>query len=236
MSGTIACPEDIHPSLWRASQLAHGRGRVVDTGYPGLSKELPGGGWPLAALVDLLVQQPGVGELRLLCPALSAASKGTIAFINAPHQPDGLGLSYIGVPIDQVMLIKATKTADALWSVEQILRAGTCGSVVFWAQHMKDSSLRRLHLAAQSAETLFVMVRPFATAQDGSPAILRLTLRPTSEGLIVDIVKRRGPTLEEPISVALQPTPVLLSNRPRVTRRPLEEVGQVPDAVEPTRA
>ena len=30
---------------------------------------------------------------------------------------------------------------------------------------MKDSSLRRLHLAAQSAESLFVMVRPFATAQ-----------------------------------------------------------------------
>jgi protein ImuA len=221
---------------WRASQLARGRGRVIDTGYAALSRELPGEGWPLAALVDLLVQQPGVGELRLLRPALSAASKGTIAFVNAPHRPDGLGLSYIGVPIDRVMLIKAAKTADALWYVEQILRAGTCGSVVFWAQHVKDSSLRRLHPAAQSAESLFVMVRPFATVQDASPAIVRLTLRPTSEGLIVDIVKRRGPTLGESISVALQPTPVLLSNRPRVARRPLEEVGQVPSAVEPTHA
>ncbi|SIT50058.1 conserved hypothetical protein [Paraburkholderia piptadeniae] len=236
MSASIACPEDIHPSLWRASQLAQGRGRVVDTGYPALSRELPGGGWPLAALVDLLVQHPGVGELRLLRPALSATSKGTIAFVNAPHQPDGLGLYHIGVPIDRVVLVKAATTADALWSVEQLLRAGTCTSVIFWALHVKNSSLRRLHLAAQSAESLFVMVRPFATAQDASPAILRLTLRPTSEGLIVDIVKRRGPTLGEPISVALQPTPVLLSNRPRVTRRPLEEVGQVPSAVEPTHA
>src|ERR1700751_1297436 len=78
MSALIACPEDIHPSLWRASQLAHGRGRVVDTGYPALSRELPGGGWPLAALVDLLVQQPGIGELRLLRPALSAGDGGAI--------------------------------------------------------------------------------------------------------------------------------------------------------------
>jgi hypothetical protein len=183
MSTSLPCTEDIHPSLWRASLLAHGRGRVVNTGYPALSRELPGGGWPLAALVDLLVQQAGVGELRLLRPALTATSKGTIAFVNTPHQPDGLGLTYIGVPIDRVMLLKAAKTADALWSVEQILRAGTCRGVIFGAQHVKDSSLRRLqHLAAQSAESLFVMVRPFATAQDSSPAILRLAPRPTSGG------------------------------------------------------
>ncbi|MGF6923116.1 DNA polymerase III alpha subunit [Paraburkholderia sp. 40] len=42
----------MHPSLWRASQLARSRGRVVETGYPALSTELPGGGWPVGALVD----------------------------------------------------------------------------------------------------------------------------------------------------------------------------------------
>lgn len=33
-------------SLWRTSQLAPGRGRVVKTGYLALSAVLPGGGWP----------------------------------------------------------------------------------------------------------------------------------------------------------------------------------------------
>jgi protein ImuA len=56
MSTATVLAEEIHPSLWRASQLARGRGRVVDTGYPALSAELPGGGWPVGALVDLLVQ------------------------------------------------------------------------------------------------------------------------------------------------------------------------------------
>ncbi len=70
MTASTTSPEDIHPFIWRASQLARGRGRVLETGYPELSKELPRGGWPLAALVDLLVQQAGVGELRLLRRAL----------------------------------------------------------------------------------------------------------------------------------------------------------------------
>jgi hypothetical protein len=40
MSTATVLAEEIHPSLWRASQLARGRGRVVETGYPALSAEL----------------------------------------------------------------------------------------------------------------------------------------------------------------------------------------------------
>jgi protein ImuA len=69
MSAAATRAEEIHPSLWRASQLARGRRRTLDTGYPALSTGLPGGGWPIGALVDLLVQVPGVGEMRLLRPA-----------------------------------------------------------------------------------------------------------------------------------------------------------------------
>jgi hypothetical protein len=232
MNALPAHPEEIHPSIWRASQLAHGRGRVVETGYPVLSRELPGGGWPVGTLVDLLVQQAGIGEFRLLRPALTAFAGGSIALVNAPHQPDGLGLHYIGLPVDRVMLVKVANTANALWSVEQILRAGTCSAVVFWAQHVKDSSLRRLHLAAQSTESLFVMVKPLATAQDSSPATLRLALRPTYDGLVIDIVKRRGPVLAGPISVTLQPTPALFSNRGRAAKPAREGTDHIVSALE----
>jgi protein ImuA len=191
----------------------------VDTGYPALSAELPGGGWPLGALVDLLAQQSGVGELRLLQPALSALNGRPIAFVQPPHTPDGLGLNYIGVPLQQLMRLQAPKTADALWSAEQILRTGSCGALIFWAQYVQAASLRRLHLAAQSSETLFFMVRPLATAQDSSPALVRLALRPSADGLSVEIVKRRGPSRAEPLSIPLQPTPILLSRHARVSRR-----------------
>lgn len=222
---TVLHAEDLHASLWRASQLARGRGRVLDTGYPVLSAELPGGGWPVGALVDLLVQQAGVGELRLLKPALSALGDRPVAFVQPPHTPNCLGLSYIGLPIDKILRVDGKTTADALWSAEQILRAGSCGALVFWTQYAQASSLRRLHLAAQSSETLFIMVRPLAAAQDSSPALLRLALKPSADGLTVDIVKRRGPSRADPLSISLQPTPVLLSRHARLSRRSLAEVA-----------
>ncbi|WP_206955686.1 translesion DNA synthesis-associated protein ImuA [Trinickia acidisoli] len=212
-------------ALWRASQLARGRTHVVETGYPALSAELPGGGWPLGALVDLLVRQAGIGEMRLLQPALSALGERPVALLQPPQVPNGLGLEYIGLALDRLLHVKASKTADALWSAEQILRAGSCGALIFWASHARASSLRRLHLAAQSADTLFVMVRPLAVAQDASPALLRLALRPSAEGLMVDIVKRRGPLCAEPLSIPLQPTPVLWSRHARLSRRPLAETA-----------
>ncbi|APR36372.1 translesion DNA synthesis-associated protein ImuA [Paraburkholderia sp. SOS3] len=222
----VAIPaEEIHPALWRASQLAHGRGKTVDTGYPVLSTELPGGGWPLGELVDLMVEQPGVGEMRLLRPALSLLNDRPIALIKPPHIPDGPGLNYIGLSLDRLLQIKATKITDALWSAEQMLQAGSCGAVLLWVQHVKASSLRRLHLAAQSSETLFIMVRPLTAAQGSSPAPLRLALRPAAEGLMVDIVKRRGPTRAQPLSISLQPTPVLYSRHARLSRRSFAEAA-----------
>jgi protein ImuA len=69
------------------------------------------------------------------------------------------------------------------------------------------------------------MVRPLATAQDSSPALLRLTLRPSVDGLSVDIVKRRGPSSAAPLSISLQPSPVLFSRHARLPRRSLADVA-----------
>jgi cell division inhibitor SulA len=215
MSALSVRAEDIHPSLWFASQLAHGLGRIVDTGYPALSAELPGGGWPVGALVDLLVQQDGIGEMRLLRPALSALGQQPVVLLQPPHVTNALGLSYIGLSLGRLLQINAPKTADVLWSAEQILRAGSCGALIYWTQYARSSSLRSLHLAAQSSETLFFMVRPLAAAQDSSPALLRLALRPAADGLMVNFVKRRGPARDEPLSIPLQPSPILLCRNER---------------------
>ena len=115
--------EEIHPALWRGSQLARSQGQTVDTGYAVLSAELPGGGWPLGTLIELLVQQPGVGEVRLLRPALAAVSKRPIALVQPPHIPNSLAFAYLGVPLDKLLQLRASKTADALWSAEQSAEA-----------------------------------------------------------------------------------------------------------------
>jgi protein ImuA len=210
--------ESIHPALWRGSQLARVYGKTVETGYAALSAELPGGGWPLGALVELLVQQPGIGEMRLLRPAMSELSKRPIALLQAPHAPNALAFSYLGLPMSKLMRLRAPKTADALWCAERILQAKSCGALIFWQQHIRAEALRRLHLAVQATETLLVLIRPLASAQDASPATLRLGVRPADGGLVVDVLKRRGPTRTEKLSVSLQPSPILLSPYGRVRR------------------
>ena len=55
-SATISEPQDLHPSLWLASQLAQTSSRCIDTGFATLSAQLPGNGWPTGNLIDLLVQ------------------------------------------------------------------------------------------------------------------------------------------------------------------------------------
>ncbi|MDN7408007.1 translesion DNA synthesis-associated protein ImuA [Burkholderia vietnamiensis] len=218
MAALLKPVESIHPSLWLGSQLARAYGKTVDTGYAALSAELPGGGWPLGALVELLVQQPGIGEMRLLRPALSELSTRPVALLQAPHVPNALAFSYLGLPMNKLMRLRAPKTADALWCAERVLQAKTCGALVFWQQHIRTEALRRLHLAAQATESLLVVIRPLASAQDASPATLRLGVRPADGGLVVDVVKRRGPTRTETLSVALQPSPILLSPYGRVRR------------------
>jgi protein ImuA len=183
----------LHPSLWRASQLARSSTHCVDTGHAALSAQLPGGGWPTGALVDLLLQQPGIGELRLLRPALAEVAKRRIVLLQPPHPPQALAMAALGVPPADLIWLRAGQTADALWAAEQVLRSGSCGALLFWQNHMRADSLRRLHLAAQAGETLFFLMRPLAASQDASPAPLRLALRPQAGGIEIDFVKRRGP-------------------------------------------
>jgi protein ImuA len=64
----------LHPAVWRASQLGAGAQATSPSGFAALDAELPGGGWPHGVLTELLLPQPGIGELRLLAPALAALS------------------------------------------------------------------------------------------------------------------------------------------------------------------
>ncbi|MGX9221888.1 translesion DNA synthesis-associated protein ImuA (plasmid) [Massilia varians] len=199
--------EDLHPSLWRASQLARGVTRCVDCGHSALRSQLPGGGWPMGSSVELLASKPGIGEVRLLAPALAKVASRGIVLLQPPHTPQAVAFASLGIPAAQLTWLTPSKTADALWAAETVLNSGAAGALVFWAPHIRNESLRRLHLASQSGDTIFFLVRPLATAQDSSPAPLRLSLEPALDAIEVGVVKRRGPARDTKILVPLAPPP-----------------------------
>jgi protein ImuA len=195
---------DIAHSIWRADQMGSCQAAVTATGYPGLDRELPNGGWPSSTLIELLLQQSGIGEMRLLKPALCVIGRHRrIVMVQPPHLPQAAAWSAWGLPADRFLWLKTARTADALWSAEQILRNGSCGALLFWQPQVRTEALRRLHLAAQASTTMFWMLRPLSASEHASPAPLRLALRPAPAGVAVDIVKRRGPAADRPVYVAL---------------------------------
>lgn len=194
-------PAALSQSVWRADQMAAGGTAFTSSGHALLDQALPNAGWPHGSLIELLLQQAGIGEMRLLQPALSALAQRRIALLQPPHTPQWASWSGWGLPVEQLLWIRPSRMADALWSAEQILRNGSCGALLFWQTTIRSEALRRLQLAAQSSDMVCWIVRPLSAAQESSPASLRLAVRPQSGGVRVDILKRRGPLCAESLSL-----------------------------------
>jgi protein ImuA len=192
-------PEQLHPSLWRASQLARSVGHSIDTGYAALSKQLPDNGWPTGAAIELLLQQSGSGEIKILAPALKKVQQKKVIFLQPPYTPNALAFAGLGIKPDELFWLKSKTTADALWAAETILKSGCCGALLFWNTHVRPESLRRLNLAAQAGQTLFFVLRPISATQDASPSPLRLSIRPAFGGVNIEFIKRKGPQSDVPL-------------------------------------
>ncbi|SFD26323.1 translesion DNA synthesis-associated protein ImuA [Collimonas sp. OK412] len=194
-------------ALWRADQMGSYQGVVTGSGHPSLDRELPNGGWPHSALIELLLQQAGCGEMRLLQPALMGiASQRRIVLLQPPHLPQIAAWDGAGLASGQLLWIKAARSADALWSAEQVLRNGSCGALLLWQSHVRGEALRRLHLAAQASDTLLWLLRPLSAAHESSPSPLRLALRPARNGVEIQLLKRKGPQHEQAFYLPLAAT------------------------------
>ena len=194
--------------VWRASEMAVSRATTCSTGHALLDAELPNNGWPRSSLIELLLQQAGIGEMQLLKPALVRLSKNQrIALVQPPYIPHAIACKTWGIDTSQLLWMRAKSTGDAMWTTEQILKNGGCGAVILWQSNVRAESLRRLNLAAQTTDTWFWLMRPMACGADASPAPLRLALRPAVGGVSLDIIKRRGPRSDTRLFVALADMP-----------------------------
>lgn len=194
---------------------------ALHPGHAGLDTLLPGGGWPLGALTELLSDHCGIGELELLLPALQQlAHRGRcLIWIAPPYVPYAPALVQRGLMPERLLWIRVERPQAALWAAEQALRCPAVGAVLGWAGHIVDRSLRRLQLAAESGRTLAILHRPAAAAHEPSPAALRLQLQPLADALGVEVRKARGGRAGVQLRVPLQ-LPQRLPATPAAAPRP----------------
>lgn len=198
-------PETLHPSLWLGHQLARQGNSTVSTGFRSLDAVLPGGGWPKQSLSELLLAHPGVGEIRLLAPALARAQGRPPIFFSPPMLLDAGVLASLGVDLDQLLIIAPADQRDTLWALEQALKSGQAGPAVAWLQpRLRAESIRRLQLAAHNHGDVAFVFREAAVHDRPSASPLRLALSAAgADRLHVRVVKRRGPPVLEPVTLEL---------------------------------
>lgn len=176
--------------VWRGQPQA-----LVPSAYPtglaALDAALPTGGWPEAALTELLLPADGIGELQLLWPTLARLSQGDdpVVLVAPPYVPYAPGWHRAGVHLPRLQVVQA-RGRDTLWAAEQCLRSGACAAVVCWPWQADDRALRRLQVAAETGQCLGFAFRPLKAATNPSPAALRIALHAVPRQLRV--LKCRG--------------------------------------------
>ena len=220
-------------AVWRADELARNVGATRPTGHAALDAVLPGGGWPVGALVEVLQPQAGQGEWRLLLPALGvgtppAPSGGALVLVNPPHRPFVPALAAQGLDASRLLVLQgpmlARDAAARVWACEQALRGAGVSAVLAWLPQVRPEQLRRLQMAAQNFQQLLFVMRPLAAQQEASPAVLRLLLEPgeDADALTLRLLKRRGPPLTTPLVLPARPErlqALLAASRQQSVRR-----------------
>jgi hypothetical protein len=192
-----------HPAIWRGGSCVRVAALGVPTGFAELDAVLPGSGWPTAALTEIYVERPGIGEFQIVMPALAQLTQAGrwLALIAPPYIPYAPALAIHGVNLARLMVIRATRE-NKLWACEQALRTAGCGAVLAWFDDVPERPLRRLQLAMEGRDTLALIFRP-GHSIPSSPAALKLHVSRTQGRTMVRVLKRRGAGIPAPVALDL---------------------------------
>ena len=185
--------------LWRASSIGCEFRQGLPSGFTLLDNHLPGAGWPIDGVTELLHDQHGIGELRLLSPALARLSQEQsrrILLVSPPFIPYPPALQAFGIDFSTLLVVQPKNDADILWVMEQALASKSCSAVLAWPKKILDKQIRRLQIASKEGNTWNILFRKESVRS--SPAELRIHLSPGHiplsfhSAINVKILKRRG--------------------------------------------
>lgn len=220
LHATSALPSRLRSQVWQGDQLAGATAGVVPSGYAALDALLPGEGWPAGSLTELLVEHGGIGEMRLVAPALqtlTARDSKHVVLVAPPWQPYACALKAWGIALERVVWVRA-REEEAAWAAEQALKQEGMGAVLVWLAKARPDAVRRLQVVAQDSRALAFLVRPARARSQSSAAPLRIACEPLlppdaetidrhrwlqEAALSVDVFKRRGPPPARPLFVTL---------------------------------
>ena len=149
--------------VWRGHSQVFSPREAIATGHAALDARLVNRGWPLGSLVEVCLpeafKRDGCfgGEWLLLSPVVNTlcGAETFLILLNPPAQPFASGLIQAGVPLDQVLVIRAESRQDFIASFVELSRSQYCAILLAWQprQNLSYTELRKCQLACAPTRT-----------------------------------------------------------------------------------
>jgi len=190
--------------IWRGTSKrpTTANAKVLSSGHRVLDEQLHSQGWPVSVTTELGLSQDGIGELRLLLPALRQLLETPVSRTNQAHNivwiappflPYAPELIKEQIDIKKLTVVQTNTIKDTLWATEQALLSESCAAVFAWtgSYNLSTRELRRLQLAAEKTSCWHVLFRHSDCLKQSSTSGLRLHLQTNSYGTLdVHILKQ----------------------------------------------
>jgi len=127
-------------------------GGVLPFGVAELDAGLPDGGLPLSCLHEVAAEDPGAGTAfaAALLARLAAARGAPVLWVVRGRDLHAAGLAAYGLTPERLIAVRAERTADALWALEEALRCNRLAAVLGEVGRLDLTASRRLQLAAEA--------------------------------------------------------------------------------------
>jgi cell division inhibitor SulA len=168
--------------------------QVLSTGISALDALLPAGGWPKHGLVEINVQGVYTDPMDVLLPALARLSREGrwLAMVTPPHYARARIHTDLSMDTGNVLQINPHKGRSGLWTLESLMRAGHCRTVMAWPSCRTELMEMRLARAATLGRSLGVLFHHGTPRAGTTGCAVRLSVERRTDSLAVFLIDNEG--------------------------------------------
>ncbi len=185
---------------------------AICTGIPALDRALPWQGFASSSIIELLDSHAGSGAqtLAALFARARCCGNGTLVVLDRERQLYPPAILAWGFAPQQLLIIHPVNEADELWAAVQALRSRSVAAVWLRRDHLKSHDFRRLCLAAETGDTLGLLLRPTQVRGQPTWADVQLVVQPQpsqrGRALQIEVTRCRGGSPGAVVEVDLDDT------------------------------
>jgi len=182
-----------HLNAWERTPACR-QPATLPTEIPGLDELLPGGGWPEAGLVDIVVPDDYADAAGLVLPLLARLGEQErwMGMVAPPCLPRSRILQDKRINPFRLLQINPHAGRSDMWTMEYMLQDGNYSVVLGWPSCDTELMARRLANAALAGNSLGILFRYESFSRTVSGNGLRLKLEVNEVGKLLYRLNSRG--------------------------------------------